>query len=101
MSRTCTICTHANKEIINQALLDQEPFRHLAERTGTSTTALQRHKSEHIPVALAQAVEASEVAHGGSLLEQLSALHAKALELLTKAEQSGDIRGALGANSRS
>ena len=58
MSRSCTICRHDAKEDINRALLDSEPFRHIAARTGTSTTALQRHKADHLPVALAQAVVA-------------------------------------------
>ena len=95
MSRTCTICTHTEKEDINRSLLDGEPFRHLAERTGTSTTALQRHKADHLPVTLSQAVKANEIALGGSLLEQLNGLQAKALGILTKAEQAGDLRTAL------
>ena len=95
MARTCTICRHDGKEEINRALLDSEPFRHIAARTGTSTTALQRHKNEHLPVALAQAVEAEQVANGDTLLEQLESLRAKASGILTAAEQAGDLRTAL------
>ena len=42
-----------------------------------------------------KAVEAAELAHGGSLLEQLEGLQVKALGILTKAEQAGDLRTAL------
>ena len=35
------------------------------------------------------------MAHGGSLLEQLKELQVKALGILTKAEQAGDLRTAL------
>ena len=95
MGRTCTVCTHPDHEDIDRALVDSEPFRHIAERTGTSTTALQRHKNEHLPINMVQAMEESESAHGDSLLEQLKGLQFKALGILTKAEQAGDLRTAL------
>ena len=95
MPRPCGICVHDDRQANNQALLDREPFRNLAERTGTSATALFRHKAEHQPVTLIQAAEAAEVAHGGDLLNQLVALQDKILAILTKAEAAGDLRTAL------
>ena len=62
MPRVCTICSHLAREDINKALLFGEPFRLIATRTGTSAVSLMRHKTDHLPVHLAQAQEAREVA---------------------------------------
>ena len=93
--RTCTICNHTDKEAINQELVNGTAFRHIAERTGTSTTALQRHKKEHMPVSLALAKEAGDVAQADDLLAKLVSLQDKALNILGQAEQCGDLRTAL------
>ena len=37
--RTCTICTHADRPAIDQALISGEPYRHIANRFGTSTAS--------------------------------------------------------------
>ncbi len=95
MPRVCTICAHDQREAIDQALVSGESFRYVAERFGTSSTALHRHKAEHVPATLAKAQEAQEVAQADSLLEQMQALQAKALTILAKAEQAGDLRTAL------
>jgi len=95
MPRTCTICTHADRAAIDQALLNGEPFRHIAERTGTSTTALTRHKAEHISSTIAKARDAVEVAQADDLLREVRQLKAKAVSLLLQAEQAGDYRTAL------
>ena len=95
MPQTCSICRHSERGAINGALVDGEPFRHIAERTGTSTTALQRHKKEHMPVSLALAKEAGDVAQADDLLAKLVDLQDKALNILGRAEQCGDLRTAL------
>ena len=95
MPRTCTICTHEQRAEIDRALVAGEPFRNIAERFGTSATALTRHKAEHLPVKLAQAREAKEVAQASTLLDEVRALRRKAVGILLRAEQSGDLRTAL------
>ncbi len=71
MPRTCTVCSHRDREAIDQALVSGEPFRHIATRTGTSTAALQRHKHDHVPRSLAKAKEAQELAHADGLLDRV------------------------------
>jgi len=95
MPRTCTVCTHPQREVIDQALIDGEPLRAIAGRFGTSRTALQRHKGAHLPAALVKAHEVQEVARGDDLLARLRELHDKAQSLLAKAEVAGDFRTAL------
>lgn len=95
MPRTCTVCTHPQRAAIEKCLVDSVPFRIIASRFGTSTTALQRHKGEHLPSHVAQAKQAEEVANADDLLVQIKALRNKAIGILQKAEASGDFRTAL------
>ena len=74
-----------------------EAFRHIAARFDTSTGALQRHKADHLPVKLAKAQEAEEVAQADDLLEQVRDLQGRALAILDKAEEAGELRTALSA----
>jgi len=71
------------------------PFRHIASRFDTSTAALKRHKSDHLPGHVAKAQEAKQVADADDLLHQLKALRNKAISILQQAEQAGDFRTAL------
>ena len=62
MPRVCTVCVHGQRAEIDCALVAGEAFRYVAERFGTSATALFRHKAEHLPTAMVQAQAAEEVA---------------------------------------
>lgn len=95
MPRVCTICAHAERAAIDKALIDGRAFRHIAAQFGTSTTALQRHKADHLPASLTKAKDAATVADADDLLKQAGALRSKAISLLLKAEQAGDYRTAL------
>ena len=96
MPRVCTICNHAERPEIDRALLDGEPYRHIAARFDTSTGALQRHR-EHLPTQLVKAQAAEEVAHADNLLEQVKSLQTRALSILDRADAAGDLRTALSA----
>lgn len=95
MPRVCTVCTHADRPAIDQALVAGESFRNVSERFGTSATALFRHKAEHLPAALVQAQAAEQVARADDLLSQLLSLQADARRIGKKAEDAGDLRTAL------
>lgn len=97
MPRVCTICTHPERAAIDAALLAGVPFRHIAARTDTSTSALQRHKEEHLPVALVRAKEAEDATHADDLLAQVRGLQSRALAILDTAEAAGELRVALAA----
>lgn len=94
MPRKCTICEHPRVDEINTALLDGVPLRDIAGQFSVSKTALHRHKG-HIPAGLVKAQEAQEVARADSLLDQVTDLRDKALSILAKAEQAGDLKTAL------
>jgi len=95
MPRTCSICSHPDRAAIDRALVAGEAYRTIAQRYGTSATALHRHKADHIPVKLAQAAVATQTAEASDLLTEVRDLRAKAYSLLLKAEAAGDIRTAL------
>jgi hypothetical protein len=76
-------------------LVNHKPYRHIAPQFALSTRALLRHHDDHLPAELARAKAAEETARADDLLEQVRALRTKSLQLMTAAEQSGDLRTAL------
>src|SRR5215210_127365 len=95
MPRACTICQHPEREAINKALVANEPFRHIAARFGTSTSALQRHKDEHLPAVMVKSEQAKETVLADDLLGMVKHLRDKAIAILETAENAGDLRTAL------
>lgn len=97
MPRTCTICTHCERELIERDLLAGESLRNIAKRFGTSPTALFRHKAEHLSASLVKAHEVDEVLRADNLLEYMGSLHGRTELILSSAMQAGDLRAALAA----
>ena len=96
MPRVCTVCTHPEHVAIDRALIAGEPYRVIAQRFAASPDAVLRHKQgRHLPVKLALAEEAKQVAEATDLLAEVRALRSKAYSLLLAAERQGDIRTAL------
>jgi hypothetical protein len=100
MSQTCTICRHERRDAIDRALLDGESFRSISRRTGTSTTALHRHKGQHIPRMLVLSKAAGDELHAGTLTERIRAINRETLEILREARASRNPVIALAAISR-
>lgn len=48
MGRPCTVCTHAQREAINEALAEGNCFREIAAQYCVSKTALHRHWQAHV-----------------------------------------------------
>jgi hypothetical protein len=98
MPRFCSICTHDAREEIDQALVRGESTAKIAGRYRTlDERALRRHRSNHLPATLARAHEAEEVANADDLLAQVRDLQARALTILDKAEEAGELITALRA----
>lgn len=76
MARPCTVCRHPERAAIDKALVAGEPFRNLAERFGTSATALHRHKQDHLPALLAKGKQAEERVRSDELNAQARAQEA-------------------------
>jgi hypothetical protein len=98
--RTCTICRHEESFAINEELVRREPYRHIASRYGVSTTALQRHSREHIPLLLIKASQAQKIAEADDLLASVQALYQEARGVLETAKGQEDYRLVLSAIDR-
>ena len=95
MPRKCTVCEHEKVEEINRLLLEGVSLRNIAKQYFVSAASLHRHKDGHLPAKLVKAQEAREIAKADTLLDQVAGLRDKALSILAKAEQAGDLRTAL------
>lgn len=101
MARKCTICTHFNREELDQALVSGQSTSEIIARYSTVCTigrmALQRHKENHLPQTLILSKDAEEVSRSDQLLEKLAKLEQNTLQIGQKAEKGGDWRTALAA----
>jgi hypothetical protein len=100
MPRTCTICKHSERGAIDTALVSGEPFRNIAARFATSSTALFRHKRRDIPAALAIATQVAEVVHADNLLDRLKQFQQETAAILREARATKDNDLALRAIAR-
>jgi hypothetical protein len=99
MPRRCTVCDHAERHSIDEALVTGAPYRSVAKRFELSESAVYRHKTEHLPAHLLKARKVEEAARADDLLDQVRNLQAHALGILERAEKAGDLRIALAAIS--
>jgi hypothetical protein len=97
MPRSCTICEHTDREAMDEALVGGASNRSVASLYDVSEAAVRRHKANHLPAKLVMAHAAEEVAQADTLLEQVRDLQERALDILDKAEEAGELRTALGA----
>ena len=97
MPRSCTICTHPEREAIDEALVGGIAFPALVAKYRVSKDALSRHKANHLPATLVKAQEAQAVARADDLLDEVRSLQARTLTILDRAERVGDLRTALRA----
>jgi transposase-like protein len=95
MPPVCRVCQHPQKADIDKLLVNgRTSLRNIAEQFGTSATALHRHK-QHLPKLLQEAKKADEVSQADNLLEEVRHLQNRAMDILTQAETTGDLRAAL------
>jgi hypothetical protein len=97
VARKCVVCGDPRVAEIDAALLEDRGYREIAERFGTSKSALFRHRASHLPATLLKAKDAAAMVAGDTLMEQVEELKSMARRLGKKAEDAGDYRGALAA----
>jgi len=104
MANTCSVCRHRDRDKIERAMLDRQPFLRIAAQFGgTSEASLRRHK-DHLAKSLVKGHEAQEVIRAGSLLDDVRTgegraerLYAAAEGILKRALESEDLKTALTA----
>jgi len=97
MPRSCSVCEHAEKDTIDRALVGSASNRSVASIYDVSEAAVRRHKANHLPAKLVMAEQAAEVVEANNLLDQVGDLQRRALAILDKAEEAGELRAALSA----
>ena len=97
MPRACNICTHPDREAIDEALISGVAFRALVAKYRVSKDSLSRHKANHLPAKLVMAQVAQEVAQADDLLAQMQNLQRRTLAILEAAERTKQHRTALSA----
>ncbi len=80
--RVCTVCKHEKRREIDRELVAGASFRAIAGRYTLSKSAVERHKSEHLPARMLKGAEKRAVIDGRSLLEQLAELGAETRAVL-------------------
>ena len=88
MSPRCTVCSHDDREAIDEALVAGRTLRDIARQHGVSKDAVSRHRS-HVSQALSRVVAAREEAGPRSALARLEDLHGRATRVLDAAEGEG------------
>jgi hypothetical protein len=72
MTRVCSVCTHPQRQAIDKALIAAAtPYRHIASRYALTTTALQRHKADHLLATIWEAWQRERADNGAELADDL------------------------------
>jgi len=95
MARKCNVCDSKKLDEINEKLVASTPIAVLSRNYGITWDSLKRHKQNHLPKALKESRAIQEVTRADNLLDQIEELRTKAISLLTKAENAGDLKTAL------
>ena len=86
MAPRCTICDHAQRTVIEQAMVTAS-LRDIAAQFEISSSALFRHKSKHVASALAKATESRALASASGLIDLVEGLIHELGELKSQAKQ--------------
>jgi hypothetical protein len=98
--RECTVCSHPDAVLINEALvIEGASNRAVTRQFGLSKDAVRRHR-EHIPQLLLQASRSMEIANADALLDKVEDLRLKAMDVLEEAEAAHDHQTMLAAIDR-
>src|SRR5215207_9694311 len=97
MGRSCTICSHTDRDAIEDAFIAGTPKRRIASHYGVSERAVRHHIREHLPALLALARDAERAARADTLLDRVEALQARTLAILEASEETREHGTALSA----
>ena len=97
MPRSCTVCSLPRREAIDRALVGGASNRSVASLYDVSEAAVRRHRTNHLPARMVMAEKAAELVEADNLLDQVGDLQRRALGILDRAEEAGELKTALSA----
>jgi hypothetical protein len=101
MARPCSVCTHAQRQAVDQAIVAGESAAKItAKFREISDDAVLRHKDSHLPTTLVKAHAEQDVRQALDVVAQLKAINQASLAVLKQARQTGDGELALKAVDR-
>jgi len=100
MPRACTICTSAERDAIDRALVEGKPKRRIAAECGVDEASVRRHAAKHLPGVLVKAHAAQEVLRADDLMGLARRLQEEALEVLERPKAGDNLGGVLQAIDR-
>jgi hypothetical protein len=95
--QVCTICSHDERDAIEDAFIAGTPKHRIASHHGVSERAVRYHMREHLPQLLALARDAERASRADSLLDRIEALQSRTLAILEATEETNEHRTALAA----
>lgn len=96
LGRPCTVCQHPQHEEINMLLASSDlTYTEISRKYGVSDDALRHHRKKHFTEILAKAHSTEDVAEANRLLADIRDLREKAINILVKAENAGNLKTAL------
>lgn len=95
MPRTCSVCTHKQRDQIDAALVNGESATKISAKYRVTDDALNRHCQSHIPALIVKAHDAHAIATADDLLDQLGNLANDARRIKNECEEIKDYRTAL------
>lgn len=98
MPRVCSICTHPEREQVDNALVSGVSLRDIAAQYPPLTlSALSRHHNRHVSAALAAMQTAAQADRRATLLDRIEGLIERAEEMFTTAAKEGKASQAMDA----
>lgn len=98
MPRACTVCTHAEMEAIDRALVGGTSLRDIAAQYNVSKTALGRHSTTHLSKALATVREERGVKSAGKVLDRVERLANRLEKMLDDLDEEGKTQSVIQAS---
>ena len=86
MPRACTICSHDERNAIEDAFIAGTPKRRIATLYHVGEKSVRHHMSEHLPQLLALARDAERASRADSLLDRIEALQGRTEAILAEVE---------------
>jgi hypothetical protein len=98
--RSCTVCEHSERAVIDRALVGDASNRSVASLYDVSEAAVRRHKANHLPAKLVMAHQEEDVREALDVVHQLKAINATSLHILKEARDQGKLSTTLQAIDR-
>jgi transposase-like protein len=89
MPRTCTICSHPDRDAVEHAIVSGGSIRRIAAQYGLTPTSVRRHMANHLPAAAVAEAQEVDRDRAEGLRDRLEDLYTRAERILAEAEGAG------------